>query len=613
VSEEQTRRGSPIPAGAGIAHGGAIWWDAAFLLCALVVASLRFVILRRGGAPPTIDAGNWLAFGDAILGKGVRSPTIVYPPLVPLLSKGSVALFGLTNGVALLAAVSSAAPAAGVFIALRCLKLRGASLLPTLLVLGASSVGEATAWGGFPQLIGLGLAPVALVLFDRVLRNWRLGDALAGGITFMTVFATSHMIGLIVAAAALALQGPALLQEGGVPAGWRRRVAAFALVTFPSAWLIPLYWSLATTSALGSWTSSCPNRLTWSSLLGQVEFLYRDSPWLWRILLPLGILAPLILWRRWRTPLWRVTTALLLATLVATAAYREGRFLYLLTLVAALGLAAWVVRGLEALQTDPDATADSGRPLRAVAAAGLVILTAGLGFQFVRSSQFFHQQRDHYGILTPGLVGGIQYIAASTAPGTVVAVTSLNNVPLGWWVEAIARRPTIYGAPLRWLSFDEEVRRASFANDLFVPPFPTAEKLESARNAGIEFILVPTAWTFYDAVAIDSLAGEAPDAVQRPNSDVVVIKPGALGPQGGGEGDLAASSAGLRSGKSWRPPTSERVWAAPGTADTPCRGGRAAESARPPREPVQQRSAGCRGSVQQAGPGCQGGPADDLP
>ncbi len=114
MSEEQTREDSPVPAGVEVARGRALWWDTAFVLCALAVASLRFVILRRGGAPPTIDAGNWLAFGDQILGNGVRSPTIVYPPLVPLLTKGFVSLFGLTNGVALLAALSSAAPAAGV-------------------------------------------------------------------------------------------------------------------------------------------------------------------------------------------------------------------------------------------------------------------------------------------------------------------------------------------------------------------------------------------------------------------------------------------------------------------------------------------------------------------
>ena len=183
------------------------------------------------------------------------------------------------------------------------------------------------------------------------------------------------------------------------------------------------------------------------------------------------------------------------------------------------------------LRTDADATIDSSRPLQVVAAAALVILVAGVGFQFVRSTRFFQQQRDHYGILTPGLVDGIQYITDSTPPGTLVAVTSLNNAPLGWWVEAIAQRPTIYGSPLRWLSFDDEIRRASFANELFVPPFPTAEKLESARNAGIELILIPTAWTFFDDAAIGSLAGEgAPDAVLRLNSDVVVIRPGAVGP-----------------------------------------------------------------------------------
>ena len=530
MSEEQARNNNPVPAGADAARRRAGWWDAAFVLCTLAMVSLRFVILRRGGAPPTIDAGNWLAFGDEILGNGVRSPTIVYPPLVPLLTKGFVSLLGLTNGVALLAALSSAAPAVGMFIALRCLKLRAASLLPALLVLGASSVGEATAWGGFPQLIGLGLAPVALVLFDRVLRNWRWGDALAGGITFAAVFATSHMIGLIVAAAVLALQGPALLQEGGVPADWRRRVAAFALVTLPSVWLIPLYWSLATTSALGVSAPSSPNSLTWSNLLGQIEFLYRDSPWLWRFLLPLGILAPLLLWRHWRTPLWRVTTALLLATLSVTAVYREARFLYLLTLVAGLGLAAWVVRGLEALRTDPGAAAGSSSPLRVVAAAGLVILTAGIGFQFLRSTPFFQQQRDHYAILTPGLVSGIQYVADTTEPETLVAVTSLNNAPLGWWVEAIAQRPTIYGSPLRWLSFADEITRASIANELFVPPFPTAEKLEFAKNAGIEIILIPTMWTFYDEAAVDALARAEPPAVLRLNSDVVVIRPDAVSP-----------------------------------------------------------------------------------
>src|SRR4030042_2791086 len=131
------------------------------------------------------------------------------------------------------------------------------------------------------------------------------------------------------------------------------------------------------------------------------------------------------------------------------------------------------MRGLEARRSDPGAAARSSSPLRVVAAAGLVILTGGIGFQFLRSTPFFQQQRDHYAILTPGLVSGIQYVADTTEPETLVAVTSLTNAPLGWWVEAIAQRPTLQGSPLRWLSFAAEINRAYIATALFVPPFPT--------------------------------------------------------------------------------------------------------------------------------------------
>jgi len=66
--------------------------DLSFVLAVIVVGYFRYRILSAGGAPPTIDSGNWLAYGDEILGRGVRSTTIVYPPLVPLLTKASVSV-----------------------------------------------------------------------------------------------------------------------------------------------------------------------------------------------------------------------------------------------------------------------------------------------------------------------------------------------------------------------------------------------------------------------------------------------------------------------------------------------------------------------------------------
>lgn len=506
-----------------------LWWDVVFLSCALAIGTVRFLILRHGGAPPTVDAGNWLALADGMLGHGVRSSTVVYPPLVPLLTKASAAALGLTNGVALVAAVSSLAPAVGVYVALRSVGLAGASVTPALLVLGASSVGEATAWGGFPQLIGLGLTPVALVLFDRLWRTWSIPHALAAGVALMAILATSHFVGTEVVLALGAMLVAGLLLPLGPAPGWWRRVGRLGLVVLPSVWLVPLYWSLARVYGGDPAIGVSPNRLTWANLLEHIEFLYRDTPWLWRILLPMAIIAPFVLWRSHRSALWRVTSSLLLITVVLTVVTREDRFLYTLAPLAALGLALWVVRGLEILRAETPRDPHSVRPARWVAGISLAVLLSALGFQFARSTEFFQVQRNWYGILTPGLVHGIEYLRDSSAPGTLVAVPSLNNAPLGWWVEAIAQRPTIYGSPLGWLVFDDEIERASFANDLFVPRFPTTAKIESARNAGIELILLPTMWTFYDDAAVNAIAREAPAAVLQLNSDAVVIRPGALG------------------------------------------------------------------------------------
>jgi hypothetical protein len=506
-------------------RGWLLWWDAAFLLSAVVIGTIRFLILKRGGAPPTIDAGNWLALADSMLGKAVRSPSIVYPPVVPLLTKAAVSLFGLTNGVALLAALSATAPAAGVYIALRWLE--APALLPALLVLGASSVGEATAWGGFPQLIGLGLTPMVLVLVDRFMRSWRWGDGLALGMTLMALLATSHFVGIIALIGVVAVAILTVAQRAWPPLPWKIRVARLGVIALPSVWLIPLYWRLATAGHSGAALSASPNRLGWSNLLGGIEFLYRDSPWVWRVLLPLAILAPVAVWRERRTPLWRVTVALVAATAVGAVVFREERFLYVLTLATALGLACWMAAGARLLPAGRSAASGWWGRERLVAAAVVAVLVGAVGFQFVRSTRFFEGQRNYYGILTPGLVEGIEFLRDETSPGEVVAVTSLRDAPLGWWVEAIAERPTIYGSPLASLVFDDEVRRASLANQLFAPPFPTIPKLEQAAGEGIELILLPTAWVFYDAGAVTALASEAPGAVVRLNSDAVIIRPGA--------------------------------------------------------------------------------------
>jgi hypothetical protein len=492
-------------------------WDALFVVSVLAVAGARFAILRRGGAPATIDAGNWLAFGDGLLGDAVRSSSIVYPPVVPLLTKASVTVFGLTDGVALVGAAASSVPAAGVYSVLRFAGMGAPALWPSLIVLAAASVGEAAAWGGFPQLIAIGLMLISLVAFDGLLDRWRTRDALTCGAAVMATLATSHLIGVALVVS-MGLMGLLPRLPSRPPPPWGTRLGRLALVALPSVWLVPLYISLATAFVGRDTVTSSPNRLTWSNLLDKIEFLYREAPWLWRVLVVGAVLAPVLLWAVRRSVLWRFVVALVAATAFLAAMSRESRFLYLVTPAAALGLGMWI----EALITRrgyPE------RPRASVVVAAAA-LSGVVGLQVVLGAALFDDQRSEYAVLTPGLVSGIEFARDATEADAVIAVTSLRDAPLGWWVEAIAHRRTVYGAPLAWLSFDDEVRRASFANELFAPPFPTVERLRMAQDAGIELILLPTRWTFFDAALVGELDSGAPGSVVRLNSDVVLLEPG---------------------------------------------------------------------------------------
>lgn len=497
--------------------------DIAFGAIVLLVVLIRFRILRAGGAPATIDAGNWLAFGDGILGRGVRSPTIVYPPVVPLLTTGSVGLLGLVNGVAAVGAIGSVAPGVGVYWVLRRCRLGFGALLAALLVLGASAVGEAASWGGFPQLIGLGLTPVLLWYVDRLARTWRRGDAFVAGVVLAVLLATSHLIGSVAALAAVLILLIGYVAPGADRPRLRTVPSALGWLVLPSLWLLPLYGTLVRQVIFNPNGYRSLTHLSWGNLLDRIQFVFRDLAVVWWPLLIVVLATPFLLFARRHHALWRIATALLAATTVLTAVTREGRYLYVLTVIAGLYAGLWLMHAAEL------AGVGLGGPLPHLldtrVAVALAAVVAILAVQIAGGLSFFRQQRDFYGILSPDLVKGIEQVTEATPPDSVMAVTSLRDAPLGWWVEAIGRRPTIYSAPLRWLAFDDEIDRAQRANVIFRPPFPDDDGLEDAREAGIDLILVPTEWVFFDEEAIDALAAENPGAVDYINSELVVIRP----------------------------------------------------------------------------------------
>jgi len=502
--------------------------DLLFLLVTLVVVVLRFRILRDTGAPATIDAGNWLAFGDTLLGRGVRSTSIVYPPLIPLATTGAVGLLGFVNGVAAMAALSSAAPALGVYWTLRRCRLGFGAVVPSLLVLGAAAVGEAAAWGGFPQLIGLGMLPVTLFWFDRMARTWSIRDAMWAGVWLTLVLATSHLIGSIAVLASLLI----VLYSA---TGWRvdrpsaAKVASrVALTLIPTVWLAPLYLTLTRQVFRSGDSFRHLTQLTWGNLFGRVEFLFRDQAAVWWVIFVLVLLTPVLLVKRRDLALWRLSSALLATTAVVTLLTREGRYLYVFTVIAGLSVGLWMAVFAQRLRLNlaDRLPADFGPRL----ALGLAAVSTFIAIQIAGGLDLFEHQRNFYGVLDSDLVAAIEHVGDTIGPGDTIGVTSLRDAPLGWWVEAITDGSVVYAAPLRWLVFEDELERAAAANRLFAPPFPNRSSFDKATDLNIDVIVVPTDWTFYDEAAIAQLESAFPDAVDRFNPGATLLYPAAALP-----------------------------------------------------------------------------------
>ena len=72
----------------------------AFAAIVLTVGVVRAVVFAIGGGPATVDAGNWIAFGDDLLGADQRSSSLAYPPLIPIVTTLATRWFGVVVGVA---------------------------------------------------------------------------------------------------------------------------------------------------------------------------------------------------------------------------------------------------------------------------------------------------------------------------------------------------------------------------------------------------------------------------------------------------------------------------------------------------------------------------------
>jgi len=471
----------------------------ALLVATAVVATVRFLVLAAGDAPATIDSGNWLSFAQSLFGDSPRDSSITYPPVVPAIVEIATNWLGVVNGVALVGALAAVAPALGLNAALRMTGVNGLRLFPVLLLLAAGSIGEAAAWGGFPQLLAMGLLPLTMVAGIRFLDDPTKRSAIRLGLLLLAMLATSHFVAVvaifgiigIVEVDTVARRRITLRKPHFTLAGW---------IALPCLVMTPVYIRLVEAVILNPNEFAELDNLTWNNVLGRLDNLYGEFPALWQVLIPLAVATPFLLWSARHSAPWRLTAALWVALANLLLLTQESRYLYFAPLLAVMALGPWV----QNLTADQPWKGQKRRMRVAylLAAGGLAAVVV---YQMAVGLGRFEEQRDFYAILSDDLVVAIEVADMIVdEEGGVIALPSLNDAPLGWWVEALTNDEVVYGSPLRWLNFGDEVERARRANDIFHPTFPDRHTLGLLEASDVRVVIIPRRWAWFDTETVNS-------------------------------------------------------------------------------------------------------------
>jgi len=448
------------------------------------ITFIRWRLLRGAQYPTGLDGGNWLAFGHAIFGEHLRSATLSYPPLVPVAAVVSERFLGTYGGLQALALVAAAAPAVGAYVLLYAWGLGWrAAVLATFLAVSAGT-GEAMAWGGYPQLIGLGILPVFILALDRFMTSRSLITVLAPSALLIVALATNEFIGPLTAVVGLLylIARYALLIVAKRGQSLRNVLLGVGLTVVLALPLAPLYLGLAAGIALNERLKAAAGPAVQSARIG-FSAATQDLPTFWVVAAALAVLAPLALVAR-RQRLALSSAVVLVPTVALLVTTGEIRLAYVIPLGIVLGLGAW----WELARRLP------GWGQRSINAA---VVTC-LAIDVVVGTQVFVVQKDYYTVLTPSLVQGFAELETRTTASQLVAVSpAAHDWPLGWWVEGAVHRPTIYAGDPIWLTYGDEKARNSVAKWIFGAGTTPQGTEHMARDAGAAYIFVDKDWDGY--------------------------------------------------------------------------------------------------------------------
>jgi hypothetical protein len=448
-----------------------------FAAILVVIGVIHWRIVASTPYPAGLDGGNWLALGHGLLGDPIRSTTIVYPPVVPLLAVTLENAFGTYTGLQVLAIASSVAPAVGLYVLLYAWGANWRAAVAASFLAAAAGTTEAMAWGGYPQLIALGLLPVFILSLDVLVtgRHWLRG--IAPGVLLGLIVATSPPLALIsvaVGAAFLPLRywgERAILSRGSISGP----LVAIAITVLCLASLVPVYAALI--PGLSTTEQARQTHINALSAFTNVTVELPPFWWIGLLLVPGSIAL-------YRTPQRRFSIAAILivsACFAVLFAIGEPRAAYFIPSGIAIAVAAfWFASGC--FPTWVHRTAD-------VAVIACLLLDVVIGAQYAAV------QRNYYTVVNPGVAAGLAQLDSISRPDMLIAVSpGAHNWDIGWWVEGVARRPSIYAGDPVWLTFQDEKDRNVIANRIFEPTLGSQQALQRARDAGAGYLFIDKDW-----------------------------------------------------------------------------------------------------------------------
>jgi len=431
----------------------------------------RWSLVTTFPGPIGVDSGNWLRLGQAMLGR-IDIQDVVAPPLVPMIAGLLEVAVGPLATSRLLPVAASVAPTLGLWWVLRDVRRDVPAALAALAVAFVTPTAAAFAWGGVPQLLGLGLLPIALWTAARAAvsasrRTWLLAGSWAA-----LVGLTSTLVTVLLAAGVTALLAVALLRTG-------RTALSGALAA--SAPLVPVAGLYA---IILSRMSLPDGRTTAATGMRALQHGLGEPHTTWLILL--GLLALTLLTtvnRRETTPAMLLLVAL---AAVAVAGLQLGDVRFIAGVPSAIAAGTVLVRP----------SGRSATALRVASLGGLLLLVpTGVATQAT--------QLGFYAQFAPArILDDVDRIAELVPTDATVAVPPVAGAPAGWWLEARGIDAAV-ASRSDWLSFPGERAAAEEVLRVFsADRWPHEGAAAAACAAGAPWLYVPDAWGGMDAAAL---------------------------------------------------------------------------------------------------------------